>query len=83
MISRPCPICRTGKIWRQEQRTCSWICSRTWRTMTPQAHAIAIEQSFDTYEPHKPSPLAPNKPIIPGPDDLEDEESLTPPWLKE
>lgn len=86
MISRPCPICRIGKIWRKEQRTCSDHCSRTWRQMTPTQQAMSVERSFDVLEHPKLSskPLSNEVHMVnpPGPDDLDDEESLTPEWLK-
>ena len=48
MESRPCPVCRKGKVWLPHVRTCSHWCSRTWKTWSPEMQASAVEASLGT-----------------------------------
>ena len=43
MESRLCPVCRKGKVWRRQVRTCSTYCSRTWNTWSVDLQAQAVE----------------------------------------
>ena len=43
MESRLCPVCRKGKVWLRHVRTCSFYCSKTWRTWSPDMQANAVE----------------------------------------
>ena len=65
MESRLCPVCRKGKVWLRHVRTCSFYCSKTWRTWSPDMQASAVEsaqsesleltQDLESKVPPKPS----------------------------
>ncbi|KKL62329.1 hypothetical protein LCGC14_2186330 [marine sediment metagenome] len=48
MESRLCPVCRKGKVWRRQVRTCSTYCSRTWNTWSVDIQASAVESAMST-----------------------------------
>ena len=48
MESRLCPVCRKGKVWLRHVRTCSFYCSKTWRTWSPDMQASAVESAMET-----------------------------------
>ena len=50
MPTRPCPVCRVGKVLRRDIRTCSVSCSREWNTWSREQQGSAIEDSYISIE---------------------------------
>ncbi len=43
--ARRCPVCKIGRIYRREQRTCCRVCMSEWNKWSPEQQARAIEQA--------------------------------------
>ena len=50
MEKRKCPVCRIFLILRQDMRTCSVECSRTWNKMSIGEKGAAIESASESWE---------------------------------
>jgi hypothetical protein len=44
-MARLCPVCHINKIVRYDMRTCSVMCSKTWKTWSPEHQAEMIRQA--------------------------------------
>lgn len=82
-MRRTCPVCRVGKIWRREVRTCSWHCSQTWRLWSPDQQANAIDQADIPLADIDLSALKPPTDVPHVSVDEEEDDSDTPDFLKD